>query len=164
MAIDGLALVAGAAELFSEKSERAAKIAFNLQKASGIAQATIDGYRAVLSAYAQTPGGVVLKSIAAAIAGGFSAIQIANIAKTRFEGGGGGASGVSSSASAGGGTVPAATAQTPSLELFGQANGLNTFFEPEGEEQTQTIQAVVSLDQLDTSKDKQAQIFENGLL
>ena len=164
MAIDGLALVAGAAELFSEKSERAAKIAFNLQKASGIAQATIDGYRAVLSAYAQTPGGVVLKSIAAAIAGGFSAIQIANIAKTRFEGGGGGASGVSSSASAGGGTVPAATAQTPSLELFGQANGLNTFFQPEGEEQTQTIQAVVSLDQLDTSKDKQAQIFENGLL
>ena len=164
MAIDGLALVAGAAELFSEKSERAAKIAFNLQKASGIAQATIDGYRAVLSAYAQTPGGVVLKSIAAAIAGGFSAIQIANIAKTRFEGGGGGASGVSSSASAGGGSVPAATAQTPSLELFGQANGLNTFFQPEGEEQTQTIQAVVSLDQLDTSKDKQAQIFENGLL
>jgi hypothetical protein len=164
MAIDGLALVAGVAELFADKSERAAKIAFNIQKAASIAQATMDGYKAVLSTYANTPGGVVLKSIAAAIAGGFSAVQIAGIAKTKFEGGGG-ASGVQSAASGGGSTSsPAASPQSPSLELFGQANGMNTFFQSEGEEQNQTIQAVVSLDQLDTSKDKQAQIFENGLL
>ena len=164
MAIDGLALVSGAAELFASKSERAAKVAFNIQKAASIAQATMDGYKAVISAYANAPGGPVLKSIAAAIAGGFSAVQIAGIAKTRFEGGGG-ASGVQSSASGGGAlSSPAASAQTPNLQLFGQANGLNTFFQPESEEQTQTIQAVVSLDQLDTSKDKQAQIFENGLL
>ena len=85
IAIDGLQLAASAAELFAGKSERAAKVAFNVQKAASIAQATMDGYKAVLSTYAQTPGGPILKGIAAGIAGGFAGIQIANIAKTKYE-------------------------------------------------------------------------------
>ena len=68
----------------------------------------MDGYRAVLGAYAQgtATGGPILGGIQAVIAGGFAALQIANIAKTKFEGGGGGAAAVSGAAS-GGGSQPA---------------------------------------------------------
>jgi len=164
MAVQGLQLVASVAELFADKSETAARVAFNVQKAASIAQATMDGYKAVISTYANAPGGVVLKGIQAGIAGAFAAVQIANIAKTKFEGGGAGASGVASAGSSAVGGGGAQQAQTPNLELFGQANNLNTFFQPEGQEQGQTVQAVISLDQLSTSQDKASQIFESGLL
>lgn len=167
VAIQGIQLISGIAELFANKSERAAKIAFNVQKVASIAQATMDGYKAVLSTYAQTPGGPIIKGIAAGIAGGFAGVQIANIAKTKFEGGGG-ASGVASAADGGGGGGSvgggAQAQQTPNIEIFGQANNLNTFFQPGGQEQGQTLQAVISLDQLSTSQDKASSIYENSIL
>ena len=162
VAMQGFQLVSSVAELFADKSERAARIAFNVQKAVSIAQATMDGYKAVLSTYAQTPGGPIIKGLAAGVAGGFAAVQIANIAKTQFDGGGGGASGVASAGSAASGGVQ--QTQTPNLELFGQANDQNTFFQPQGQEQGQTVQAVISLDQFSTSKDKASQIYESGIL
>jgi hypothetical protein len=82
---DGINLIASIAEANAGSDLKRQKNAFNIRKAANLAQATIDGTKAVLSTYADTPGGPVLKGIAAAIAGGFSAIQIANIAKSKFE-------------------------------------------------------------------------------
>ena len=167
VAIQGIRLVGEVTALFGDKNEKAAKVAFNIQKVASIAQATMDGYKAVISAYSQAPLGFKLP--AAIIAGGFAGVQIANIAKTKFEGGGG-ASGVASAGSGGGGGGGgsvgggAQAQQTPNIEMFGQANNLNTFFQPGGQEQGQTLQAVISLDQLSTSQDKASSIYENSIL
>lgn len=89
-AIQGFQLIADFAESFAGDDVKRQKKAFQIKKAADIASATVDGYRAVLSTYAQTPGGPVLKGIAAGVAGGFAALQIANIARQQFEGEGGG--------------------------------------------------------------------------
>lgn len=57
---------------------------FKTDKALNLTQATIDGARATLSAFAQTPGDVIIKGIAAAIASAFSAVQIGLIARQQF--------------------------------------------------------------------------------
>jgi hypothetical protein len=57
---------------------------FKQDKALNLVQATIDGARATLSAFAGTPGDVIIKSIAAGIAAAFSAVQIGLIAKQQF--------------------------------------------------------------------------------
>jgi hypothetical protein len=72
----------------SAESEALAKKQFQINKAFNLATATADGYKAVISTFASTPGGVVIKSIAAGIAGVFAAAQIAKIASSKFEGGG----------------------------------------------------------------------------
>lgn len=89
LSIKGLNLIASIAEMNAGENVKRQKTAFNIRKAANIASATMDGYNAVLSTFAETKGGIVLKSIAATIAGGFAALQIAGIAKTKFEGGGG---------------------------------------------------------------------------
>ena len=58
---------------------------FRTEKALNIVGATIDGARAVLGAFAGTPGGIIIKSIAAALAGVFAATQIALIARQEFK-------------------------------------------------------------------------------
>lgn len=63
------------------------KKSFNTSKAFAMTKAGIDGYQAALSAYAGTPGGPVIKGIAAGVAGLFAASQIAMIASTTFDGG-----------------------------------------------------------------------------
>lgn len=83
--IDALRLIGSIAEATAGDDVERQKRAFNIKKASDIASATMDGFKAVLSAYAQTPGGPVLKGIAGAIAGAFAGVQISNIAKQKFE-------------------------------------------------------------------------------
>jgi hypothetical protein len=63
---------------------------FRTEKALNIVGATIDGARAVLGAFAGTPGGIIIKSIAAALAGVFAATQIALIARQEFKAADGG--------------------------------------------------------------------------
>lgn len=58
---------------------------FRTEKSLNLVGATIDGARAVLSAFAGTTGGIIVKSIAAALAGVFAATQIALIAKQEFK-------------------------------------------------------------------------------
>lgn len=168
MVTNGLQLAADVAELFAGRSEQAALVAFRIQKAASLAQATMDGYRAVLSTYAQTPGGPVVKGIAAGVAGAFAAVQIAKIAQQQFQAGAGGGatpSGLGGGGGGGGAAAPAAQAATPNFELFGQANNINTFFQPEAQEQqTPTVIAKVSMNQLSTTEDRLAQIEENGEL
>jgi hypothetical protein len=90
MAADALDLVASIAEENAGKDLKRQKRAFNIRKAANLAQASIDGTKAVLSTYADTPGDPIIKGIAATIAGGFAVLKIAQIAKSKFEGGGGG--------------------------------------------------------------------------
>ena len=80
--------------VFGKNSEKAAKREFQINKAKNIADATSDGYKAVLSTFANTPTGIIGKSIAATAAGVFAASNIARIVSSRYEGGGsvGGAS------------------------------------------------------------------------
>ena len=58
---------------------------FKTKKALDIAGATIDGARATLSVFANTPGELIIKSIAATIAAAFSATQIALIGRQQFK-------------------------------------------------------------------------------
>ena len=116
-AIQGFQLIADFASAFAGDDVKRQKKAFQIKKAADIAAATVDGYRAVLSTYAQTPGGPVLKGIAAGIAGGFASLQIANIARQQFEGEGGG--GDFSVDTGGGGEV-----QAPQFNVVGDA-GIN---------------------------------------
>jgi hypothetical protein len=106
LSIRGLNLIASIAEMNAGEDKKRQKTAFNIRKAANIASATMDGYNAVLSTFADTKGGIVLKSIAATIAGGFAALQIAGIAKTKFEGGGGSPNDISMPSVGGGGMSP----------------------------------------------------------
>lgn len=65
---------------------KANKKAFEAKKKADLAIAVMDGYKAVLSTYASTPGGPILKGIAAGISGLFAAMNIAKIAASKFEG------------------------------------------------------------------------------
>ena len=155
-------------DTFAGKSEASQRRAFNINKAIGIAQATMNTSQAVTKALAETTDTTPTQSlrIANAVAIGLAGVaQVASIAKQKFSpsGGGGGGGNVPTPSGAGAGGGGAQAQATPNLELFGQANGLNTFFQAQGQEQ-QTVQAVISLDQFSTSKDKQAQIFENSTL
>ena len=118
LAVQGFQLIAGIAEAFAGEDVKRQKKAFQIKKVADIAAATVDGYRAVLSTYAQTPGGPVIKGIAAGIAGSFAALQIANIAKQQFQGGGNGAD-VSVSADAGGAGTEAAV---PNFNVVGDSS------------------------------------------
>ena len=140
MGLDALRLTADIAELFAGKSEKAAKIAFNVKKAADIAEATMSGYKAVLSTYAQTPGGPILKGIAAGLAGGFAALQIGKIASAKFEGGGQGGDLANVPApDAGGGQELAA----PSFNVVGDT-GINQLAElTQGGQNSQPLQAFV---------------------
>ncbi|MDA9907854.1 hypothetical protein N9D22_05655, partial [Flavobacteriaceae bacterium] len=168
---DTLAVLGNVANLFAGKSEASQKKAFQINKAMSIGTATIDTFVGAQKAYNSQfvlgdPTTLIRAQVAAGIAVAKGLVNVASISKTKFgstttpsSGGGGGGGG-----DVGGGVGGGAQAQaTPNLELFGQANGLNTFFQAQGQEQ-QTVQAVISLDQFNTSKDKQAQIFENSTL
>ena len=107
IALQGLQLIAGIAESMAGDNVKKQKRAFQIKKVADIASATMDGYKAVLSTFAETPGGPVLKGIAAGIAGAFAALQIANIAKAKFEGGDpGGLTGAEPGAVGGGAVTP----------------------------------------------------------
>lgn len=88
MAKSALGTLSELADLFAGDSERSQKKAFNIKKVAAIAQATIDTYQGAASAFAQTPGGVVIKSVAAGIATAAGLTRVAAIAKTKFQGGG----------------------------------------------------------------------------
>ena len=116
-----LDLIASIAESNAGQDEARQKKAFQLRKAANIASATIDGYKAVLSTYADTPGGPVIKSVAAAIAGAFALLQISNIAKSEFTPSGG--NNVPTSPTPTGGA--ASNVITPNFNIVGNAQATN---------------------------------------
>lgn len=153
LAVQGFQLIAGIAEAFAGEDVKRQKKAFQIKKVADIAAATVDGYRAVLSTYAQTPGGPVIKGIAAGLAGSFAALQIANIAKQQFQGGGDGAD-VAASADAGG-----AEAVTPQFNVVGDS-GINQI----AQLQQQPVQAFVVSGEVTTSQALDRNRVQNATL
>lgn len=120
MSSDALNLIATIAEDNAGKDLKRQKKAFEIRKVANVAQAIIDGSKAVLSTYADTPGGPVIKGIAAGIAGAFSLAQIKKIASAKFEGGAPSGGGGSMSGG-GGGASQTVTSSAPSFQIVGNA-------------------------------------------
>lgn len=115
VARSGFQLISELASDFAGKNEKQQRKAFNVQKAANLAGATIDGYKAVTSTYAQTVGGPVLKGIAAGIVGAAAFAQVAKIASTSFD---------SPRVDSGSGNISGGESQTqaPSFNIVGQGS------------------------------------------
>lgn len=134
---DGLSAIASITELFGKKSEKAAKRAFQVQKAANMASALISTYQNATAAYASqftplpTPDSPIRGGIAAGIAVATGLANVAKIAQQKFEspstGGGGGSTG-----STGGGVM------SPNFNIVG-----NSGFNQLAQIQQQPIQAYV---------------------
>lgn len=85
-----------------ESQRKRAKRQFEIKKALDMAEAAIDGTKAVLSTFANTPGGIIIKTAAASAAGIFAAAKIAAIGSAKFEGGAPVSSSISGGGDAGG--------------------------------------------------------------
>jgi len=114
LAYDGLQLVSDLSSLFGAQDEKKARLAFQVDKAAKISSATIAGYEAVLEAYKtgqKSPLTVAFPAypyVQAGLAGAFAAVNIAKIAKAKFQAsGGGGSMSPSGGGGAGGGAMTA---------------------------------------------------------
>lgn len=127
MALSGLNTISTLTELFGKKSEKAAKRAFQINKAAQLAGAVISTYKSATDAYASQftpvpdPTSPVRGAIAAGIAIAAGLANVAKIASQKFEGGGSsGGGGGGAPAGAGGG----ATMQAPNFSVIG-SSGVN---------------------------------------
>ena len=155
VATKSLTAINDIAELFSKGGEKQAKRAFNVQKAVGIAQATINTAQAITKVFAETTDFTPTQSlrIANAVAIGVSgAAQVAAIASQKFEGGGGGET-PSVDASGGG------AAQAPSFNVVGDS-GINQL----AELQQAPVQAFVVSGEVTTSQALDRNRVENATL
>ena len=157
LASDGFKAIGDFTELMGKRTDKERRRAFKIKKAADLASATIDGTKAVLSTYADTPGGPIIKGVAAGIAGVFSAIQIAKISKQQFDGGGSMTnSNINIPSGGGSNTSTTQSVIAPKFNIGGNStNQLNTL-------QQQPIQAyvvsgeVTSAQALDRNKIKNA--------
>jgi len=123
MAMSALSILNDAFQMSAGKSEKDQRKAFKAQKAFNLASAVTNTYLAVTGAL--TAGGNPIKLatgmqfVEAGIAGALGAVQIAKIAKTKFEGG---ASADTSGGGGGGATAP--TMSAPQFNVVGQS-GVN---------------------------------------
>lgn len=156
--LDGLSAIASITELFGKKSEKAAKKAFQVQKAANIATALITTYQNATSAYASqftpvpTPDSPIRGGIAAGIAVASGLANVAKISQQQFEGGGsigGGTSAVS-------GSIPT---QAPSFNVVGNS-GVNQL----AQLQQQPVQAYVVSGQVTTAQSLDRNRVENATL
>jgi hypothetical protein len=120
----GLTSIANIAELFAGKSKKSQKRAFNIQKATNIASATIDTFTSAQSAYKSMVGipvvGPVLAPLAAAGAVAVGLMNIKKIKQSQFEGGAEPSAGDKGGGDTGGGGAP----QAPQFNVVGN-NGMN---------------------------------------
>ena len=144
IAKQGFQLVGDIAELFANRSEKAARIAFNVQKAASIAQATISGIEATINAFKTASGSPITglfpayPFIQAGLAGAFAATNIAKISSAKF--GGSGAAGLSSGGSPSGGA--GAGSNVANFNVVGNT-GVNQLAESLGGQQQPPIKAFV---------------------
>ena len=113
IASQGLQTISNLTELFAGKSEKAAKKAFQVQKAVSIAQATIDTYKSANAIFASTAANPITIAnpaapfIAAGVAVAAGLVNVATIASQQFQGGGSnGGGGQESAPDLGGGATP----------------------------------------------------------
>jgi hypothetical protein len=127
MALSGLSTIANLTELFGKKSEKAARRAFQIQKAANIATAIISTYQSATAAYASQflPVSDVSSPVRGGIAAGMAIaaglVNVAKIASQKFEGGGssGGGGGAPAGGGGGGGGMVA-----PNFNVIG-SSGVN---------------------------------------
>jgi len=141
----GFDVISSLTELFGSKSEAAAKKAFAVNKAVGIAQAAIQTYQSAQGAYLSqltipSPDAPIRAAVAAGIATAAGIANIAKIAATKFQGSAPTSSSVSSSSIGG---SSSASPATPSTQLFGTAGGFNQGG-TQNQGQNMVVQAVVS--------------------
>ena len=121
MALEGLAIISDASELYAKKGEKQARNAFKIQKAANIASATIQTYQSAAGAYASQflplpdTSSPLRGKIAAGMAVASGLVRVGKIASQKFEGGG-------SVGGTDGGGAP--TMSAPQFNVVGQS-GLN---------------------------------------
>jgi hypothetical protein len=157
MSLSSLQTIQSLTDLFSKKSEKAARTAFRINKAAQIASATISTYKSAVDAYASQfvpipdPSSPVRGGIAAGVAVAAGLANIAKISSQKFEGGG---------SSGGAGSTPSApdvTSAAPQFNTIG-SSGINQL----AQLQQQPLQAyvvsgeVTSAQALDRNRQKNA--------
>ena len=128
------------------------KQAFQVDKAFQVAQASIDGYRAAISAYAGAPPGFKIAS--AALAATFAAAQVAKILATKFDSGSPSSGGANNdiSGSQGSANIPTpATSTAPTTQA-------STTFDSQGRNQNFTITAKVYEGDMTSTQKRAAKI------
>jgi hypothetical protein len=121
----GLDTIASISELFGKKSEKAAKRAFQVQKAANIASALISTYQSATSAYASqftpvpTPDSPIRGGIAAGLAVAAGLANVAKIGQQKFESPSPSGSNPPNTSGLGGGQI-----QAPSFNVVGNS-GVN---------------------------------------
>jgi len=121
----GLEIISNLTELFGKKSEKAARKAFQINKAANIATAIISTYQSATAAYASQftpvpdPTSPVRGGIAAGLAVAAGLVNVAKIASQKFEGGGSSGGGGGAPAGGGGGGMVA-----PNFNVIG-SSGVN---------------------------------------
>lgn len=124
MALSSLSTISNLTELFGKKNQKAAKRAFQVNKAAQLASAVISTYQSATSAYASQfvppdPTSPVRGAIAAGVAVAAGLANVAKIASQKFEGGGSSGGGGGSSAGAGGGGAQMAAPQFNTIGTSG---------------------------------------------
>lgn len=119
----GLETISNLTELFGKKNEKAARKAFQINKAAQIAMALISTYQSATAAYASQfvppePTSPVRGGIAAGLAVAAGLVNVAKIASQKFEGGASGGGGAAPSGGGGGGMI------TPNFNVIGNS-GVN---------------------------------------
>ena len=159
IASQGLQTISNLTELFAGKSEKAAKKAFQIQKAVSIAQATIDTYKSANAIFASTAANPITvlnpsaPFIAAGVAVAAGLVNVATIASQKFQGGGTtGGGGQESAPDLGGGA-------TPQFNVVGDS-GINQI----AQLQQQPVQAFVVSGEVTTSQALDRNRVQNATL
>jgi len=159
IASQGLQTISNLTELFAGKSEKAAKKAFQVQKAVSIAQATIDTYKSANAIFASTAANPITvlnpsaPFIAAGVAVAAGLVNVASIASQKFQGGGStGGGGQESAPDLGGGA-------TPQFNVVGDS-GINQI----AQLQQQPVQAFVVSGEVTTSQALDRNRVQNATL
>ena len=159
IASQGLQTISNLTELFAGKSEKAAKKAFQVQKAVSIEQATIDTYKSANAIFASTAANPITvlnpsaPFIAAGVAVAAGLVNVATIASQKFQGGGStGGGGQESAPDLGGGAAP-------SFNVVGDS-GINQI----AQLQQQPVQAFVVSGEVTTSQALDRNRVQNATL
>ena len=120
----GLETISSLTELFGKKNEKAARKAFQINKAAQIAMALISTYQSATAAYASQfvppePTSPIRGGIAAGLAVAAGLVNVAKIASQKFEGGGSSGGGSAPAGGGGGGGMV-----TPNFNVIG-SSGVN---------------------------------------
>jgi hypothetical protein len=117
---NSLNVIGDLATSFAGKSEKQQKRAFDIQKSANIAGGLMDTYKASLGAFKDTPGGPILKGIAAGLTATAGLAMVNNIRKQEFRGGATG--NMPSTPSGDSGSGQSNQVITPNFNIIGSQN------------------------------------------